>query len=208
MASRADREATVGLTSCSVITGCLRGFAGLCPSPDLLAVLVEQRRRRMLPAGAPPELDRGSGQAYLAQLGMLDLADEALRDDLLAGVDAVEALYLPCRDAVLVEQPEPLLDVAPGKRLPDNPAELVPGEHAPLVGGEALILGVQADERGEAPPDGVVADRDVQHPVTRLERTVGRDGRMVVARGLRHLPGYEPARSLEGVNGHLPREQR
>src|SRR5215211_322263 len=162
----------------------------------------------MLPAHAPRELGRRSGQAYLAQLRMLDLADEALRADLLAGVDPVEALYLPGRDAVLVEQPEPLLDVAPGKRLPDEPAKLVPGEHTPLVGGEALILRIQADERGEAPPYGVVADRDVQHPVTRLERTVGRDGRVVVARRLRHLARDEVARSLEGVNGYLPREQR
>ena len=155
------------------------------------------------------EAQRRPGQGQRARGGVLDGDLQALRLDLVPGVDLVQGAHLARGDAGLGQPVEQLggVDVGEGplQQLDDL---LAPGD--PLaVGGEAGGVGVQPELGAQPPPQPLAAAGQLHAAAAgAVEQAVGGDGGVVVALPAGHLPAHGVRRPLVGVHADDGGQQR
>ena len=158
------------------------------------------RGRRADGAGGVAELDRHAELTNRAGNRVLGRDDHRPLDDLRVRVDLGQIADGAARHARRLELGQPLRRRPGPQPLDEQRAELAARRHPVPVGPEARVVGerVEAEHAAEGAPELVVAGRDDQVAVGRLQRLVRRDRRVPVAQARRGRPGGEVDAGLVG----------
>src|ERR671916_2404438 len=166
---------------------------------EIGVVLAQDGRRFGGPPAGAAVGERGSRNADLTERRVLYHVDQSEVLYLRRDVDLVQRPHPPRRHPRLIQAAYPLVHARGPERRGHRFFELLDPGYALTVAGEALVVRIKPDQRGEPPPEPLGADGDVELPVSALVGPVRRYGRVSVAARLGDLTGYEPARSLEGM---------
>ncbi len=191
--------------------------AGSSPSVESPVPRPLARRRCARPAGGGGALGRSGwsdhrtgapGSRKQAGSRVLDFLDRTDVVHLWEVVDLVHRVYAAGRHASLFHALHPLVDRVRRGRLVDQGLQLVPVGDTIEVAGEARVLGIDPDARGEPPPQALGTHGDVDPPVGTPEGAIGGDGGVPIALEPDDLATQRPARALVGVHGHGRCQQR
>jgi len=162
-------------------------------------VLIKARWR---PAQRP---DRGTRQAHPARLH--DRLEPELLGERVGLGDVVDRAD---GDVGIAQQRHPVVGGAGTEDGGQALAQLIAVGHARLVGGEALVLRQLSEPDRLAQPreQPVVADRQGERPVLRLEGLIRRDARVAVAAAGRKLTREHPSRPQVEQRGQHGVQQR
>ena len=163
-------------------------------------MLAERRGRRADRAGRAAQLDRDAELPDRPGGRMVERHHHRPLQNLRVGEHLLEVPDAAARNPRRLEVGQPLGRRPRPQPLDEHRPQRLPRGDAVLVGAEARVGGevVRAEHPAERAPELIVADRDDQLAVGRLERLVRRDRRMPVAEPSRRGPGGEVDPRLVG----------
>ncbi|GIU57366.1 hypothetical protein NicSoilC12_31150 [Arthrobacter sp. NicSoilC12] len=138
---------------------------------------------------------------------MLDVDHQTLRVDLFPFVDFVQGSDLASRDAGVVEFGEQRLGLEIGEHPLHFFDDFLAVAHAVRIGGELRPRGVDPERRGKRFPELFASHADLHPALPAVEQSVGGNGRVLVALGLRHFARNRGPGALEGMDPDQGREQ-